>query len=133
MTKLFELVLIFNPKYFIEKGVFIVNEDLLPGNLSNQFYKITDERIGLHVSDQMFIGGRTVNVLKVMACSKDWLLRNYFIPWKNIFEKAEKKRYQKPVQVPQPPPPQIIYIQTQPQYIYPPRKDDCCPCTCILF
>ena len=133
MAELFKLVLIFNPKYFVEKGVFIINENLLPNGLGNQFYKITDERIGIHVNNEMFIGGRTVNVLKVMACSKDWLLRNYFIPWKNIFEMAEKKRYQKPVQVPQPPPPQIIYIQTQPQYIYPPRKDDCCPCTCILF
>ena len=142
MTKLFELVLIFNPKYFIEKGVFIVNEDLLPGNLSNQFYKITDERIGLHVSDQMFIGGRTVNVLKVMACSKDWLLRNYFIPWKNIFEMADRMHRYKTVQVPQPPPPKVIYIpknvyipvQASPPYVPPPpKKKDDCGCSCILF
>ena len=124
MAELFKLVLIFNPKYFVEKGVFVVNENLLPNGLGNQFYKITDERIGIHVNNEMFIGGRTVNVLKVMACNMDWLIRNYFTPWKNIFEAADRMQRYKQIEVPEPPPK---------TYIPPQKEKDDCGCTCILF
>ena len=142
MVELFKLVLIFNPKYFVEKGVFIIDENLLPDGLGNQFYKITDERIGIHVNNEIFIGGRTVNVLKVMACNMDWLVRNYFRPWKNIFEMADRIERYKKVEVPPPPPQKIVYVdrpvyvpvETQPKtYVLPQKKKDDCGCTCILF
>ena len=141
MAELFKLVLIFNPKYFVEKGVFIIDENLLPDGLGNQFYKITDERIGLHVNNEMFIGGKTVNVLKVMACNMDWLVRNYFRPWKNIFEMADRMERYKKVEVPPPPPQKVVYVDrpiyvpvvTQNTYVPPPKKKDDCGCTCILF
>ena len=135
LVELFKLVIIFNPKYFVEKGVFVVNENLLPNGTANQFYKITDERIGIHVNNEMFIGGRTVQVLKVMACNMDWLIRNYFKPWKNIFEEADRiERYQR-IQVPPPPPPKIIFVpvETQKTYVPPPKEKNDCGCTCILF
>ena len=116
MVELFKLVLLFNPKYFVEKGIFIIDENLLPDGLGNQFYQITDERIGLHVNNEIFIGGRTVQVLKVMACNMDWLIRNYFNPWKNIFEMADQMERYKKVYVPPPPPPKIVYVQ-KPVYI----------------
>ena len=140
LTLLFKLVLIFNPKYFVEKGVFIIDENLLPDNLSNQFYKITDERIGIHVNNEIFIGGRTVNVLKVMACNEDWLIQYYFTPWKNIFEAADRMQRYKQIEVPPPPPQEIDYVdrpfcivETQKTHVLPQKKKDDCGCTCILF
>ena len=90
LTELFQLVLLFNPEIFVKAGIFILDESLLPVGMGNQFYEITDERIGLHVDDEILIGGRTVKVLKVMACSENWLKRNYFNPWKNILESTQQ-------------------------------------------
>lgn len=75
---------LFNPKIFIKAGIFIVDEKLLPNNYDNQFYKITDQRIGFHINQEIMIGGRTVKVLKVMACNINWLDKYYITPLKNI-------------------------------------------------
>ena len=75
---------IFNPKIFIKAGVFIIDEKLIPNNYDNQFYQITDQRIGFHVNQEIVIGGRTVKVLKVMACNLNWLNKYYITPIKNI-------------------------------------------------
>ena len=136
MTGLFELVLLFNPKYFIEKGVFIIDRSLLPPNSSNTFYQITDERIGMHVSSEMLIGGRTVKVLKVMVCDENWLLRNYFTPWKNIFEMADQMERYRTVQVPAPPPPKVIFVPVEKERESEPparKKKNDIGCGCILF
>ena len=90
ITELFKLVLLFNPEIFINAGIFIIDESLLPEGMGNQFYEITDERIGLHVDDEILIGGRTVKVLKVMACDEGWLKRNYINPWRNILELTQQ-------------------------------------------
>ena len=95
LTELFKLVLLFNPEIFIEAGIFILDENLLIYGMDNQFYQITDERIGIHVNNEIMIGGRTVKVLKVMACNESWLIRNYYRPWKNIFELTEKYQRKK--------------------------------------
>ena len=139
LVELFKLVLIFNPKYFVEKGVFIIDENLLPDNLGNQFYQITDERIGIHVNNEIMIGGRTVKVLKVMACSMDWLIEYYFTPWKNIFEKADQVERYRIVDIPEPPPPIINkpkknYAPVENTYVPPqPKEKHDCGCSCILF
>ena len=139
LLELFKLVLIFNPKYFVEKGIFIIDENLLPDNLNNQFYQITDERIGIHVNNEIFIGGRTVKVLKVMACNMDWLIEYYFMPWKNIFEKTEQVERYRIVDIPEPPPPIIDepkknYVPKEKPYVPPqPKEKHDCGCSCILF
>ena len=69
LTELFKLVILFNPEIFVEAGIFILDESLLPYDLDNQFFEITDERIGIHVNNEIFIGGRSVKVLKVIACN----------------------------------------------------------------
>ena len=79
-----QLAILFNPKLFIDEGIFVVNSDLLPDSLGNKFYKITDETIGVHVNQQVMIGGRAVKVLNIMACNSSWLNRNYFIPLERI-------------------------------------------------
>jgi len=86
---LFKLVLLFNPEIFLNAKIFILQIDPLPNGADNQFYEITNERIGIHINNQILIGGRTVRVMKFMVCNPAWLMRNYYKPWKNIFEKAE--------------------------------------------
>ena len=79
-----QLALLLNPKLFIDSSIFIVSQDLLPDSSGNKFYKITDERVGVHVTQNILIGGRTVKVLNIMACNSAWLERNYFTPLERI-------------------------------------------------
>ena len=118
LTELFKLVILFNPEIFVEAGIFILDESLLPYDLDNQFFEITDERIGIHVNNEIFIGGRSVKVLKVMACNEDWLVRNYFRPWKNIFELTERYRNSQRNDYVPPPPPKPVYKPPPPIIIY---------------
>ena len=46
---LLKLVLLFNPKFFFEQGIFIIDPSLLPSDSDNEFYQIEDERIKMHV------------------------------------------------------------------------------------
>ena len=148
MVELFKLVLLFNPKIFIDAGIFIIDESLLPYDLDNQFYKITDERIGIYVNDEIMIGGRNVKVLKVMVCNEDWLERNYYRPWKNLFELYDQyKRSQTRIvyYIPPPPPPEPVYtppkrINTfssmsyeETPVIRKKKESNECGCSCILF
>ena len=79
-----DLAVLFNPEIFIKAGIFIVDPNLLIDDLSNKFYKITDETTGIHVNEQVMIGGKTVRVLNVMACDSSWVYRNYINPLKAI-------------------------------------------------
>ena len=74
------LVCLFNPKIMVESYIFLVGPRFVPEGSSNQFYELTDNRIGIHVNSEIMIGGVSRRVLKVMACTEDWLNRNYFIP-----------------------------------------------------
>jgi hypothetical protein len=71
------LVALFNPKVMSDLSLFIVSRNLVPYGSSNEFYQITDDRIGVHVNSEVVIGGRVVKVLKIMACTEDWIYRNY--------------------------------------------------------
>ena len=79
-----EFALIFNPKILIELNIFILDSGPLLPEYNNEFYRIEDERIGIHANEQVVIGGRSIRVLKVMVCNKQWLEQNYFTPMKNI-------------------------------------------------
>ena len=85
-----DLAKLFNPLIFIDAKIFIINPNLVATGYSNEFYKITDEKIGVHVNEELFIGGRAVKVLKIMACKESWINSNYINPLKNI--ENEKKR-----------------------------------------
>ena len=102
LTVLFGLVTLFEPKIFIDGGIFILDPVLLPEGSDNEFYQITDERINFHFNDEIMIGGKTRKILKVMACNASWLLRFYYNPLKNIMSLDEKPL--------PPPPPKPIYI-----------------------
>ena len=107
MTDLFKLVLLFNPEIFLNANIFILQTDPLPNGADNQFYEIINERIGIHINNQIVIGGKTVRVMKFMVCNPAWLIRNYYRPWKNIFEIAKNYRYRPP-----PPPKPPIKLST---------------------
>ena len=104
---LLKLVLLYNPKFFFEQGIFIIDPSLLPSDSDNEFYQIEDERIKMHVNDTVLLGGRTVKVLKVMVCNQIWLERNYYGPLKRAFNK-ELPAYK----------PEIQFIQPQPQPVF---------------
>lgn len=87
----YTLSILFDPKIFINAGVFVVKPELLSENLSNEFFKITDERIGVHVSKEIMVGGRAVKVLEIMVCKSSWLDNNYYSPLKDIIPKHENK------------------------------------------
>ena len=87
-----ELALLLNPKIFIDAGIFILNSNLLPDSSDNKFYKITDETIGVHVNEKIFIGGRAVKVLNIMACNNSWIERNYINPIQRINEEIKNKK-----------------------------------------
>lgn len=80
------LAFLFNPLVFIDAGVFIVGPDRIPSLPScyNKFFKITDQRIGLHIDDSMLIGGKSVKVLKIMVFNNNWLDEYYINPFKNL-------------------------------------------------
>ena len=82
------LALLFNPKIFIDSGIFIVNPDLLPDDLGNKFFEITDETYGVHVNQQVMIGGKSVRVLNFMVCDSSWIFRNYINPLDAITKEA---------------------------------------------
>ena len=74
------LVALFNPKIMTSLSLFIVNPDLVPYGSSNEFYQITDQKIGVHVDSEVIIGGKVIKVLKIMACTQSWLIKYYYDP-----------------------------------------------------
>ena len=140
ITVLLELVILFNPKFLVDKGIFILDESLLPNDLDNQFYQITDERIGIHINNEIMVSGRTVKVLKVMACDEEWIFRNYINPLKRAFNKEAQYERRRPLPPPQPVnirPPVIIAQPPQKQSYMPPPpapkrgKEDISCCCCF--
>ena len=57
---------------FLSAGIFILAQSLLL-NLDNQFYEIKDETLDVHVNQEIIIEGRSIKVLKLMACNSRWL------------------------------------------------------------
>ena len=83
LLEIYVMAKLLNPALFIEKGIFIVDKKLII-DADNQFYEITNETIGLHASKEIVIEGKTVKVVKLMACNDDWLSRHYFKPINEI-------------------------------------------------
>ncbi len=87
------LCLLLSPKIFLDAHIFIYEPNLVPSGYSNEFYRITDERIGVHVNQEIFIAGKAVRVLKIMACNSNWLEKNYFKPLENINNQGTSSSY----------------------------------------
>ena len=80
----YKLALLLNPKIFIEAGIFIVDPSWVPQGKINDFLKITDEKIGVHVNEEIIIVGRSIKVLHIMVCKNEWLNRYYNVPMAEI-------------------------------------------------
>ena len=83
---LIKLVEISKPQIFIYAGIFVLDQSLIPKGFIKEFYKITVQRIGIHINQEIKIGGRYVKVLKVMVFNITWLNKYYSTPLKNIYE-----------------------------------------------
>ena len=104
LVAVYAVAKILNPSLFINSGIFIVDQNLLIDE-NNQFYEITDETIGIHVNREIMIGGKTVKVLKLMACNNTWLSEYYYKPIDvidRLVTEIENRNYQK----------QIVHTQT---------------------
>ena len=121
-NKVLSLVSLFNPKIMVESYLFLVGPRFVPADASNQFYELTDNRIGIHVNSEVIIGGVSRRVLKVMGCTESWLNRNYFIPVDN---------YNRKIQSPAPAP------NYQNSSSNSSNNDECCepigPCLDVLY
>ena len=83
------LALLLNPKLFLDAHIFVLEPNLVPYGYNNEFYKITDQRIGVHINEEIIIAGKAVRVLKIMACEKKWLNSNFYDPITSINKVSE--------------------------------------------
>ena len=79
-TNVYALAILLSPKMFLDANIFIISPKLLTRGLDNQFLQITDDRIGVHVNQEIAIKGRIVKVSKVMVCNERWLDFYYYQP-----------------------------------------------------
>ncbi len=119
---LLTLVRKFNPKFMRDNLLFIVEPNLIPSDMINEFFQITDDKIGVHVNSEIVIGGRSVKVKKIMSCTESWINRFFYEPMKayeNMFLNQRKTisgdRDDSSV------------------YIYNNNKDICCKSCCLCI
>ena len=74
----------YKPKILVDNGIFILNQNLLQGNSSNEFYQLNDQRIGTKVNPDIVIEGNQIFVLQVMACNYGWISTYYHEPIERI-------------------------------------------------
>ena len=72
---------LFNPITMGSYKVFI-QDDSLP--MGNQFFEITDETYGIHINEDILIGGKIAKISKIMVYRSDWVTKNYYIPLKAL-------------------------------------------------
>jgi len=88
-TAVVELGIIFNIDLLMKAGIIINDKRLVRKGSNNQFYRITDERIGIHINENIIINGRSIKILEVMACTDKWIEYNYTLPM-NYFLNIDK-------------------------------------------
>ena len=95
MADVYACAILLNPKMFLDAGIFIINPNLLTRGLCNQFYKITDSRVGVHVNQEIAVGGVSVKVLQIMVCDQSWINKYYIRPLENLEARSRNaNRYQ---------------------------------------
>ena len=109
LDTLIKLALLFDPKLMIAARVFIEVPSL---DMINRFYEIKDERMDIHVDEEIVIGGVTTRVKEIMAFKPSFLLIYYYFPLLNLTEPKEPIYTYKNVP---------IYKQTS-KPVYQPRK-----------
>ena len=81
------LAVLFNPKIMLELKLFVLEPNLVPFGSSNKFYEISDKRLGLHANSEVVIAGKSIRVLKIMACKESWITCFFTDPMDEYIEK----------------------------------------------
>ena len=92
LNDLYETAKLLNPSLFINSRIIIVDPRLLYNNSNIQFYEKTDSNIYFHPNEEILIDGKIVKVLKVMACTEQWLTTYYYEPIIEVYNIIEKKK-----------------------------------------
>jgi len=87
------LAILFNPKIMIESSLFLVGSNFVPFGYDNEFYEISNNKIGIHVNSEIMIGGVSRKVLMIMGCTEFWLRKNYFKPMESYENKLTENNY----------------------------------------
>ena len=74
------LVSLFNPKVMVDNYLFLVGQRFVTATQSNQFFQLSDSRLGFRINSEVIIGGVPRKILKVMGCNEYWLNTYYFYP-----------------------------------------------------
>ena len=115
-----EIAKLFNPKVLVEIGIFILEENM---DRDNRFLEITNEEMGIHLNDEIFIGGVKVRVSKLMVFKKVWVMRNYLEPYESLTRRDQNV---------------VIQSYRDTNFVYSRRQDpleECmdCKCDCKIF
>ena len=81
LNTLIKLALLFDPKLMVAARVFVEVPSL---DMINRFYEIKDERMDIHVDEEIVIGGVTTRVKEIMAFKPSFLLIYYYYPLLNL-------------------------------------------------
>ena len=132
----YALAVLFDPKIFVGAKIFVLDNGELTRDFGNDFFKITDERIGVHVNQEIMIGGRSIKVLKIMACKTSWLDNNYYTPLRGLYNELTNRRVVYTTTDYNPTSTRVIVTQTSPTIYYSnntteKKEFDCCKC--ILY
>ena len=91
------LAYLLTPNILLKYNI-IINKPELCGNCSNEFYEITDTKLGFHTNSIISIGGIDVKVRKIMAFQGNWIENNYYRPLTEIHDIEQQNKF---LQLPQ--------------------------------
>ena len=91
------LAYLLTPNILLKYNI-IINKPELCGNCSNEFYEITDTKLGFHTNSIISIGGIDVKVRKIMAFKGNWIENNYYRPLTEIHNIEQQNKF---LQLPQ--------------------------------
>ena len=78
--KVILLAALFNPEVMIKASLFINEPVLIRPGFNNEFFELSNNKIGIHVNSEVVIGGVSRKVLNIMAYRETWLDYNYYEP-----------------------------------------------------
>jgi hypothetical protein len=76
-----DLAKILEPDFLIQYNIFLVGDNYLTAEAAdNEFFEVTNNQFGLHVSSEIMVAGVARKVNKIMVCRKCWIQENYYDP-----------------------------------------------------
>lgn len=85
-----DIAKIFNPDILMQYNVFIVGDDYLTINAAdNEFFEVSNNQFGLHISSEIMFAGVARKVKNVMVCRKCWIQDHYYEPMGYYMSKSK--------------------------------------------